>query len=126
MVLRSSRKRAAPREPVGGWPLDRVLVGVATLRTIRELFEQERYGLGPPRAWDVALRNGVTPQGAADSLERLHREGFVERIPSRRIGRAHSYRLDRRQPLVPALGRLFATERRTSPWPRMPGRRGPW
>lgn len=125
MVLRSSRRRAAPREPVGGWPLDRVLVGVATLRTMRELFEHEREGLEPPRPWDVALRNGVTPQGAADSLERLHREGLVERLPSRRIGRAHSFRLDRSDPLVSALGHLFAVERSTSPWPGMHGRRGP-
>jgi hypothetical protein len=63
------RRIGLTRDPLGGWPLDHLFVGVATLRTTRELFFQD-YAL---RAWDLALRTGVTPQGTTDSLRRLER-----------------------------------------------------
>jgi len=59
-------------DPPGGWPLDKVLVGVATLRTLREVFLQRGVDL---RAWDVTQSCGVSPQGAADALDRLARAG---------------------------------------------------
>ncbi|CAN5132067.1 hypothetical protein BH18GEM1_BH18GEM1_21640 [soil metagenome] len=87
-------------------------MGVATLRTTRELFRQAREPFpGPRRAWDLALWSGVTPQGSADSLERLNRLGLVEVFPSARAGHAPSFRLDRTYPLVEPLARLFEAER---------------
>lgn len=99
-------------KPPGGWPLDHLLVGVATLRTTRELFrdDDEPYS-SPPRAWDLALWSGVTPQGSADSMERLARLELVKVIPSGRVGYAPGFRLDRTHPLVPPLARLFEAER---------------
>ena len=39
---RTGRQRRGLRpEPEDGWPLDRLLVGVGTLRTMRELFLQD-------------------------------------------------------------------------------------
>lgn len=83
-------------------------MGVATLRTTRELM---RLGNSPQRAWDVALWSGVTPQGSADSLERLHRVGLAEVIPSWRPGVARSFRVDWNCRLAGPLARLFAAER---------------
>ena len=105
------RRSGLRREPPGGWPLDRVFVGVATLRTLRELFTlEESPGVYPNRAWDVALWSGVTPQGSADALDRLHRVGLVQCFRPDRIGEARSFRLDRDYPLAAPLARLFAAE----------------
>jgi len=94
-------------DPPGGWPLDEVFVGVATLRTMREVFRKGGHEL---RAWDVALWSGVTPQGSTNSLDRLSRLGLVETIPSPGPGHARSYRLDSRHPLVDPVSRLFRAE----------------
>jgi len=103
-------------DPRGGWPLDKVLVGVATLRTLREVFLQRGVDL---RAWDVTQSCGVSPQGAADALDRLARAGLVETIPSPGPGYARSYRLDPSHPLAPSLGELFSEERRVAPRGRL-------
>jgi hypothetical protein len=106
------RRSGLRREPPDGWPLDQIFVGVATLRTIRELFTLEGGpGVYSNRAWDVALWSGVTPQGSADSLDRLHRVGLVKCFRPERIGQARSFRLDRDYPLAAPLARLFAAER---------------
>jgi hypothetical protein len=89
-----------------------VLVGVATLRTIRELVRQEEGGTSdPPRAWDLALWSGVTPQGSAESMDRLVKAKLVRVIPSSRPHRADAFRLDRGHPLVASLDTLFEAER---------------
>ncbi|MFQ5680362.1 MAG: hypothetical protein ACE5HP_13000 [Gemmatimonadota bacterium] len=106
------RRRGLRREPPDGWPLDDLLVGVATLRTIRELFKEDHlsdHSL-PPRAWDLALWSGVTPKGCANSLERLRRLGLAHAIRGRRRGEAPGFRLDWSHPLVNPLARLFAAE----------------
>lgn len=107
------------REPPEGWPLNHVLVGVGTLRTLRELFHrQDPPGRSPLRAWDVALRSEVSVQGAAESLERLAKAGLVEELPPAASGRASRYRLNPHNPLTPPLARLFQVERRMVPRPR--------
>lgn len=105
-----SRRRGLRREPPGGWPLDELLVGVATLRTARELFRPYHQDWCP-RAWDLALWSGVTPRGSAYSMERLHRLGLVRAFPADRPGRAPGFRLDWSHPLVTPLARLFEAER---------------
>ena len=101
-------------EPMDGWPLDRILVGVATVRTIRELLRQ---AVSPHaytvRAWDLALCSGVSPQGSANALARLHREGLVRAVPSD-PGCAHRFGLVE-HPLLRPLGQLFAAEREAYP-----------
>lgn len=88
-------------------------MGVATLRTLRELIGLE----GSPgaafthRAWDVALWSGVTPQGSADSLDRLCGVGLVKGYRPERAGLARSFRLDREHPLTAPMVRLFEAER---------------
>lgn len=111
---RTGRQRRGLRpEPEDGWPLDRLLVGVGTLRTMRELFLQDaKSPADPKRAWDLALWCGVTPQGAAKSMSRLTREELVRELPPDRPGRAPAYRLVRGHPLVTPLARLFAVEER--------------
>ncbi len=105
-------RRGLRPKPMDGWPLDDVLVGVGTLRTMRELFRQNdeapREG---PRAWDLALRCGVSAQGAADSLERLERAGLVRALTRERPWRARGYRLKRHHPLVVPMRQLFEAER---------------
>ncbi|MGH7572516.1 MAG: hypothetical protein ACREMK_11845 [Gemmatimonadota bacterium] len=100
------------REPAGGWPLDQLFVGVATLRVTRELFLLNRPpSAGPQRAWDVALRSGVTAQGSADSLERLNRLGLVKMVSSGQACRAAPwFRLDGSYPLFGPLADLFEAE----------------
>lgn len=106
------RRRGLRREPEGGWPLDHVLVGVATTRTLRELFRQDSEWPGHrPRAWDLALWSGVSPQGSVNSMERLARVGLVKAIPSGRAGYAPTFRIDGKYPLVGPLARLFTAER---------------
>lgn len=132
------RPRSGHRwKPPGGWPLDEVLVGVATLRTLRELFRRQG-GPHPPdpeplRAWDVALRSPVSVPGAAASLERLEASRLVTALPPRTTAGAERYRLDPAHPLLLPLGRVFEAERRMVPPPRpyarfdggRPGREGP-
>jgi hypothetical protein len=100
------RRIGLTRDPPGGWPLDRLFVGVATLRTTRELCSH----VYPLRAWDLSLRTGVSPQGSANALERLHQLGLVEEC----IGEpweASWFRLDRSHYLFQPLAELFAVER---------------
>jgi hypothetical protein len=123
------RRRDTPWEPAGGWPLNHVLVGVGTLRTLRELYRRQHASSfpdpDPVRAWDLAQRAAVTVQGAANSLERLEEAGLVQAFPPRRHGGAARYRLDPSHPLVPPLDRLFRTERRMLP-PHRPFARRKW
>lgn len=114
------RRSESRWEPAGGWPLNHVLVGVATLRTLRELYRRQHRSSPNPdsdplRAWDVASRAAVTVQGAANSLERLEKAGLVQSFPPLRHGGAARYRLDPSHPLVPPLGQLFGAERRMVP-----------
>jgi DNA-binding transcriptional ArsR family regulator len=106
MVSKVRRIGLTP-DPPGGWPLDRLLVGVATLRTLRELFRQDR----PQRPWDLAMRTGVTPQGTANALERLRELGIVDAYDPREPGEAVRYRLAESHFLIEPLGRLFHAER---------------
>lgn len=105
------RRIGLRREPPGGWPLDELFVGVATMRTIREFLRQQDGRRDSLRAWDVALWSGVTPQGSANSLDRLARLGLAEVIPSPGYGHARSFRLARKHPLVSPLYRLLEVER---------------
>lgn len=108
------RERGIRLPPGGGWPLDRVLVGVGTLRTFRELaLRQGPYGYPAERVlrpWDVALWSGVSAQGASDCLKRLHRAGLVVELPPESSGAAHRYRLNVKHSLCPSLIRLFQRE----------------
>lgn len=99
------RRIGLTRDPPGGWPLDNLLVGVATLRTIRELFCHGR----ALRAWDLSLRTGVSPQGSANTLARLWEAGLVEAYEGD-PGEARWFRLVDEHYLVKPLGRLFAVE----------------
>ena len=97
-----------------GWPLDRILVGVATLRTIRELLRQAVSPHGyVVRAWDLSLCTGVSPQGSANTLERLYREGIIG-VASSDPGCARRYGLIE-HPLLEPLNALFAAERDAFP-----------
>lgn len=103
------------RDPPEGWPLDALLVGVGTLRTLRELYRQfDRPCPEPLRAWDIALWSGVTPQGSIKAMDRIHRAGLVSVHPPDRPWRAVRYRLEPAHPLVDPLGRLFEIERSAS------------
>lgn len=118
---RNSRgRRGLRRPPEGGWPLDELLVGVGTLRTLRELFRQaERHDPRPLRAWDVALWSGVTPQGSIKCMERIHATGLVSLLPPDRPWRAVRYLLEPRHPLASPLDRLFRSERAFARRPRL-------
>lgn len=108
-----SRARGIRRPPPGGWPLDRVLVGVCTVRTFREMvLHRSETTVEALRGWDVGLWSGVSAQGATESLQRLHREGLMTELPPNRPGRARRYRLALDHPLCPPLVRLFERERR--------------
>ena len=72
---------------------------------MRELFRY-RYSV---RAWDLSLRTGVTPQGSANSLERLHRLGLVEECLSD-PWEASRFRLDSEHYLFQPLADVFAAE----------------
>ena len=84
------RRMGLRREPPGGWPLDEVFVGVATLRTTRELYRNE---------------------GTRNSLRRLERLGLVKALRPDRPGGASSFALDRTHPLYSSLAGLFGAER---------------
>ena len=90
-----------------------MLVGVATLRTTRELFLQDvEFSRESRRAWDLSLYSGVTPQGAAESMVRLAGEGLAREVPPEEHRRAMGYRLERGHPLAEPLDRLFKVEQR--------------
>lgn len=109
--MRTGKKRGLRPRPEGGWTLDGVLVGVGTLRTMRELFRQEQNRFAsPPRAWDLALWSGVSPQGAADALKRLERAGIVTALSPTRRGYAPAFRLELGHPLTAPLRELFRVE----------------
>lgn len=72
---------------------------------MRELFRY-RYSV---RAWDLSLRTGVTPQGSANSLERLHGLGLVEQCVSD-PWEASRFRIDSEHYLFQPLADLFAAE----------------
>ena len=113
MGRQGRRRRGLRPEPEEGWPLDRMLVGVATLRTMRELFLQDvEFSRTPRRAWDLALYNGVTPQGSAESLLRLAGEGLARGVPPEDPRRAMGYRLEPGHSLADPLRRLFRAESR--------------
>lgn len=116
----TGRSRTGLRgRPDGGWPLDRIFVSVAALRSIRELF---RGNVGrvpdPVRAWDLALWTGVSPQAAANALKRMEELELVELYAAERPGHARSYRIASNHPLTPPLARLFTVERQMVPRPR--------
>lgn len=118
-----TRRRGLGQEPPGGWPLDEVLVGVGTLRTIRELIRQDRRSGGEAaRAWDLALWCGITVPGATKSLERLHGASLVTRVPPDRTWRAAAYRLNTAHPLVPPTTALLEAEAGMVRRRRFPGR----
>jgi len=94
-------------DPPGGWPLDQVLVGVATLRTLREVSRRSV----PLRPWDISLQTGVSPQGTADALKRLSGLGLVAEHPSSEGGRASRYCIEESHFLREPFGRLFAAKR---------------
>lgn len=107
------RRRGLRPEPEEGWPLDRMLVGVATLRTMRELFLQDvEFSRASRRPWDLSLYSGVTPQGSADSMLRLAGEELAREVPPEDPRRAMGYRLERSHPLAAPLDRLFRAEQR--------------
>jgi hypothetical protein len=91
-----------------------MFVGVATVRTIRELFRREAEFGDSVRAWDLALWDGVTPQGSANSLERLERLGLVQVTFPGGGTHAKEYRLDPEHPLYEPLARLFRAERQAA------------
>ncbi|MGH6691581.1 MAG: hypothetical protein ACREF4_12995 [Gammaproteobacteria bacterium] len=103
------RQQGLRREPPGGWPLDELFVGVATLRTTRELYRQEG---SAPRPWDLAIWSGVSPQGTRNSLRRLEGVGLVKALRPDRPGGAPCFTLDRNHPLYPSLASLFGSERK--------------
>ena len=107
------RRIGLTRDPPGGWPLDQLFVGVATLRTTRELFAQVDW----MRAWDLSLRTGVTPQGSANALERLERLGLAKISPSWGHGYAPWFQIDESHPLTRSIADLFAAEHKFAPRP---------
>ena len=117
--MREPGRRGLRGRPPGGWPLDRILVGVAALRTTRELFHlQERFDHEPLRAWDLALWGGISPQAARRALQRMEELGLVRVEPPSRAGRARRHGLVRDHALAAPLARLFEAERHLVPRPR--------
>lgn len=104
-------RRGLAAVPENGWPLDELFVGVATLRTTRQLLRRGRsLREGSVRPWDVALWSGVTPQGTRYCMERLFRLGLVRQVARGKSWHATTYRLVERHPLVEPLSDLFRAE----------------
>jgi hypothetical protein len=104
-------RRGLAARPESGWPLDRLFVGVATLRTTRQLLRPT--GVlrgGSVRPWDIALWSGVTPQGTRYCMERLECVGLIREVPRGKSWHATTYRLVDRHPLIEPLSNLFRTE----------------
>lgn len=113
---RSSVGRGLAYEPVEGWPLDRVLVGVATLRTARQLLRPHRLrdaNVAWVRGWDIAMWSGVTPQGSRHAMERLRSAGILKTASRASYHQAERFMIDAYHPLTRALELLFDAERRT-------------
>lgn len=91
------------------WPLDGILVGVGTLRVLRELFSG-RPAVWGSRAWDLSMWCGVTTQGAGRALERLEARGLVWHVDSADPDRAPSWGLQPSHPLYDPLHDLFRAE----------------
>lgn len=112
MEFQRESRRGLAATPESGWPLDQLFVGVATLRTTRQLLRPT--GVlrgGSVRPWDVALWSGVTPQGTTQCMERLERVGIVRQVAPAKSWHATTYRLVERHPLVEPLSTLFMAER---------------
>ncbi len=105
-------RRGLAATPESGWPLDQLFVGVATLRTTRQLLRPSGVLCGGSvRAWDVALWSGVTPQGTRYCMERLEHAGLVRQVARGKSWHATTYRLVERHPLIEPLSGLFMAER---------------
>lgn len=112
MDLKRPRRRGLTAVPVDGWPLDHLLVGVATLRTTRQILRPTGALHGDSvRPWDIALWSGVSPQGTSHCMERLCRAGLVRKVPREKPWHATTYRLVDRHPLVEPFLELFRAER---------------
>lgn len=113
MDFQRDRRGLSPY-PVDGWPLDTLLVGVAIIRTLRQLLGTRR---GPMqdrsiRAWDVALWSGVTPQGSRHCMERIADAGLLRSVAPAKSWHAATYRIECGHPLVGPLATLFRVESR--------------
>lgn len=105
-------RRGLAATPESGWPLDQLFVGVATLRTTRQLLRPTgALRGGSVRPWDIALWSGVTPQGTRYCMERLERVGLVRQVARGKSWHATTYRLVERHPLIEPLSNLFMAER---------------
>lgn len=81
MEFQTAGRRGLAASPIDGWPLDHLLVGVATLRTTRQLLRPTgALRDASVRPWDVALWSGVTPQGTRHCMERLCQAGLVQQV----------------------------------------------
>ncbi|MGI9039488.1 MAG: hypothetical protein ACR2GQ_11620 [Gemmatimonadota bacterium] len=112
---RSSVGRGLAHEPAEGWPLDRVLVGVATLRTLRQVVRPHRLreaNVDWVRAFDISLWSGVTPQGSRHAMERLRSAGILKTASRAHFGRAERFMIDAYHPLTRAFETLFEAEQR--------------
>lgn len=111
MEFQRMPRRGLAATPEGGWPLDQLFVGVATLRTTRQLLRPSgALRGGSIRAWDIALWSGVTPQGTRSCMERLECVGLVRQVAPSKSWHATTYRLVERHPLVEPLLTLFRAE----------------
>ena len=113
MDFQKGRRGLSPY-PVDGWPLDGLMVGAATTRTLRQLFgTRGRPSRDEPiRAWDVALWSGVTPQGCRHCMERIAAAGLLRPVAPAKSWHAATYRIECGHPLVGPLATLFRVERR--------------
>lgn len=112
MEFQRESRRGLAAVPESGWPLDQLLVGVATLRTTRQLLRPSgALRGGSVRAWDIALWSGVTPQGTRYCMERLECAGLIRQVARGKSWHAATYRLVERHPLVRPLSGLFMAER---------------
>lgn len=112
MEFQREPRRGLAATPESGWPLDQLFVGVATLRTTRQLLRLSGGALrgGSVRAWDIALWSGVTPQGTRYCMERLERVGLVRQVAPGKSWHATTYRLVERHRFVEPLLTLFRAE----------------
>lgn len=112
MEFQTESRRGLAAKPESGWPLDQLFVGVATLRTTRQVLRPSgALRGGSVRPWDIALWSGVTPQGTRYCMERLERVGLLRQVAPGKSWHATTYRLVERHPLIAPLSGLFMTER---------------
>lgn len=86
------------------YPLDTILGSEANVRLLRVYTHEVDTPLGAAAAARLA---GLTPAGARKALQRLVESGVIESVGS---GRTPQYGLRVREPIVQALGLLFARE----------------